>query len=493
MDPDVKKSNQTAALVGARDQCEAFCLEEDTCWGCSVDCHNIAALDCAWNALQSCGDWKSWAGAISGDITQKQRGLATITMSGPADVWFAVGLDADAMVDQPYALIVNDTSIIEMRLGDCTDEGKHCGGPILEGSIKLVSNTEESGVRTVVFTRAMVGLTKDHYTFDPTMNTMSLISAVGNTQTFAYHRAHAQGQISLASIGAPSCICDMGATGKICETGGVHCNQFEQHGRCVDDGPLTAQHNPTCTSAQYAGGLKCCGHKRLLLDVDQAQESLQRDVLRYHFKYRIWFQEYVPASESKNGVPSHYDLPRVYYQTEAHATEYDVPPAFPLPDLPIPGYENWPVDQMTPGTSCTGDCPNGDDCHCIHTIQYEWSIPGTRLLYAGGHCHAPACISLNLYVNNSGTLELLCEQVPKYGKGDVAHDKFDDKGYITLPPCLWSDDPSEGLQPPTWLPDGTHLVSIKKVNNTHMGHYGDMASWQMRGVHWETPPTTLLI
>jgi len=59
-------------------------------------------------------------------------------------------------------------------------------------------------------------------------------------------------------------------------------------------------------------------------------------------------------------------------------------------------------------------------------------------------------------------------------------DKYDEAGYIALPPCLWGDDP--GLQPSVLLPPNTELVSIKKNKNTYMGHYGEMASWQMRGV-----------
>ena len=33
------------------------------------------------------------------------------------------------------------------------------------------------------------------------------------------------------------------------------------------------------------------------------------------------------------------------------------------------------------------------------------------MVYAGGHCHAPACLSIELYMNGSGTPELLCRQV----------------------------------------------------------------------------------
>ena len=62
------------------------------------------------------------------------------------------------------------------------------------------------------------------------------------------------------------------------------------------------------------------------------------------------------------------------------------------------------------------------------------------------------------------------------------HDKWDEAGYITLPPCLWGDD--EGLDAAPWLPDNTPVFSIKRNRNTHLGHFGEMASWQMRGVNF---------
>jgi hypothetical protein len=103
-----------------------------------------------------------------------------------------------------------------------------------------------------------------------------------------------------------------------------------------------------------------------------------------------------------------------------------------------------------------------------------------KLLYAGGHCHAPACISLELYKNDTGKLELLCGQYPIYGSGNVDNDKYDEAGYISIPPCLWGDEGD--LEPPVPLPKGTPLVSIKRNVNTKTGHFGEMASWQTRGV-----------
>ena len=106
-------------------------------------------------------------------------------------------------------------------------------------------------------------------------------------------------------------------------------------------------------------------------------------------------------------------------------------------------------------------------------------------IYAGGHCHAPACIGIWLYRNDTGHKdELLCHQAPVYGSGNVVQakggDKFDEAGYISLPPCLWGDD--KGLSKSVLLPANSEIYSIKKNKNTHLGHYGEMASWQMRGV-----------
>ena len=57
---------------------------------------------------------------------------------------------------------------------------------------------------------------------------------------------------------------------------------------------------------------------------------------------------------------------------------------------------------LTPGTECTGTCPYGDDCECVHTITYNHTVSNMRLIYAGGHCHAPSCIGIWLYRNDPG-------------------------------------------------------------------------------------------
>jgi hypothetical protein len=489
---EAKTGSDAKAMTAALKACESFCAADTACNACSVDSNYDKANPTwvQWLAIPTCGPQKAWNGAIPGDVSLKSKsssgGEATITISGPADKWFAVGWNAVVMSDSPYTIVVNSTSVTERKLGTCGSEAEHCPGDLLAPSVKVESTSVVNNVRTVVLTRPFAGASSKHYTFNPAAGTINYITAVGVDQVFAYHKMHDFGAISVTSpAGVATCVCDGGNNGELCESGGKGCNAFVK--RCVAEpnGDLLEQQNPTCNSRQYVGGLSCCKHMRIMLDEDQSPGT--GDLLRYHMKWRFWFQEYKPAAAPKS-EPSHYDLPRIYFQTEANAGEYDIPPAFSLPGNPVAGYENWPLNKMTPGTSCTGTCPDGPDCECIHTIQAKFELSNTRLVYAGGHCHAPACISIELYSNKTGTPELICRQLPKYGQGDIVNDKYDESGYLALPPCLWgTGDVNKGLIPGVWL-NGTHpMFSIKKNRNTKMGHYGEMASWQMRGVNFPDP------
>ena len=53
-----------------------------------------------------------------------------------------------------------------------------------------------------------------------------------------------------------------------------------------------------------------------MLDADQP-DSKPGEELKYHLKFRFWYQEYKQKdAKDENSVPSHYDLPRLYFQTE---------------------------------------------------------------------------------------------------------------------------------------------------------------------------------
>ena len=451
-------------------------------YGCTVQSPSNDAWTVTFNQFQStaqCSSSSKRSGNARFDIgvsakVELNSTTAKITLSGPSDAWFGVGFNASQMSDSPYTIRANSTGVYEQQIGTCGSEAEHCPGTPLDSSIDVISSKVVDNVRTVVMTRHLKGKTKKYYTFDTTAQSqINMIAAVGSSQTFAYHKAHSATVMPLLADNEPNCICDMGSTGMLCETNGTGCDTFTKNCVAPPAGELLAQRNPTCNSKQYAGGLRCCKHKRIMLDADQ---PIRPELLRYHMKFRFWFQEYKVEGEKV----SHYNLPRIYYQTEAWAGEYDIPPAFAGPGKPIPGYPNWPMNKPTPGTTCTGNCPGGADCECVHTIVYKWTVSNMRLIYAGGHCHAPACISMELYRNDTGhEMELLCRQIPVYGKGNVTVNKFDEAGYIILPPCLWGHD--KGLEPSVLLPPNTPLVSVKHNRNTHMGHYGEMASWQMRG------------
>ena len=204
----------------------------------------------------------------------------------------------------------------------------------------------------MVIQRSLIGATSDYYSFEPSNGaTINLITAIGQSQVFAYHKNHSNAIISEIMSSGDTCVCDTGANGKICQPDGTECKSFVKNCIAAPAGSLLAQNNPTCNSGTYGGGLSCCRNGHNLLDANQ---TIPAQLLRYHMKYRFWFQEYIPGNATNNNVASHFNLPRIYQQTEANAGEYDIPPAFPLPGIPVVGYPDWPVDQPTPGTTCTG-------------------------------------------------------------------------------------------------------------------------------------------
>jgi len=226
-------------------------------------------------------------------------------------------------------------------------------------------------------------------------------------------------------------------------------------------GIFFSKKNPTCWLETYSGGLDCCHHNNILLDADQPVDNRIDEI---YLKFRFYYQPYVPAI-APTAAPSHKLLHRFYFTTEAFAGEYDVVKC----------------DEKTPPTQCIQeitarftakqmfyDCNPAKDKDCAATN-------GIQLIYAGAHCHAPSCLSMELY--NADTGALLCRQVPAVGTG--SNDPYDEFGYISIPPCLWGYE--DGLIEPTTLFLETNLLSIKRNNNTY-GHFGEMASWQMRGV-----------
>merc|ERR1711935_925746 len=86
------------------------------------------------------------------------------------------------------------------------------------------------------------------------------------------------------------------------------------------------------------------------------------------------------------------------------------------------------------------------------------------------------CLSMELY--NADTGQLICGTYPKWGEG--SQEKYDERNYLAIPPCLFGD-PKDGLLEPELLTLDTALLGIKR-NNSTFPHTGEMASWQMRAI-----------
>ena len=168
----------------------------------------------------------------------------------------------------------------------------------------------------------------------------------------------------------------------------------------------------------------------------------QDQPLTYHFKFRFYFQEYDPQRHTvaygwNTGIGG-------------NTAEYDVP-----------------------------RCPPGTPTEkCTHEITGVVTPPGENMHFVAAHyhCHAPTCLKMEIYNNNTG--ELLCSEEPYHGQGGdvVGADRFDEEGYIAQRICLWGNS-SYGLEEPP-LVSGVPLF-IRAVTNSTYGHHGEMALPQM--------------
>ena len=148
---------------------------------CGTERTNIAGSTKARAiGISALGMTGSEVGVTLGLDIDAAKNLATIKLEGNASVWFAVGLDAKTMADQPYALVVDGTGkVTERRLGNRQP------GTLLPPAVQIVSNRVSNGRRTVVLTRPLKGATAEHYSFSATADSIDFISAEGSGPVFA--------------------------------------------------------------------------------------------------------------------------------------------------------------------------------------------------------------------------------------------------------------------------------------------------------------------
>lgn len=392
------------------------------------------------------------------------KDLVTINVTGPSAAWFGVGFNASAMKGRPWAIIVDgEGKVSERQLADQNP------GRLLPPSVAVVSSTSAGGLRSVVMTRPLKGLTPAHFTFSSVGGTvLPLINAVGNSPHLSYHKDKAPTFAALLPVDAAgaagTCLCASGPaafgrakgnlvyerTAQPADTGSGTI-RFENWCEPQPRSDLLAMRNPTCDLRSYSGGQTACHHMFSLLDADQ-DIPWPDQPLEYHLKFRFWVQEY--------NASYHTDVSRTTWGI-ASPVEYDVP-------------------KCAPGIM---GCEQQKDGSWVHTITGTYE-GGGRLVAAHFHCHAPVCLSIAMYrcpkgtkVCNATSGELLCRESPVYGgTGRVDEPRFDEPGYILQPPCLWGSE-EFGLEAPPET--GGYVLGSVKASNATYGHHGEMAWQQM--------------
>jgi hypothetical protein len=133
-------------------------------------------------------------------------GNATLTITGPSDVWFGTALGATEMKEQPAAIVIDGQGIVsEYQLG------AHVGGAKLATQVKVLSNTVSDRKRTVVLSRKFAGASAAHFSFNSSiMNdgaVLQWMNAVGATAEYSFHKTMSSSSIVLAKMGVPNCLC----------------------------------------------------------------------------------------------------------------------------------------------------------------------------------------------------------------------------------------------------------------------------------------------
>ena len=143
---------------------------------------NNRSLAGCGGSVAAIGGHHSTALATLGLHVDSGNDTVTITISGPADVWFGIGFNTQSMANAPYTIVVDgEGGVTERVLGD------HMAGISLNRSVELTRHVVQDGVRTVTLKRAMHGLTPHHHTFDPAQMSLNFIAAIGSGSSFGYH------------------------------------------------------------------------------------------------------------------------------------------------------------------------------------------------------------------------------------------------------------------------------------------------------------------
>ena len=339
-----------------------------------------------------------------------QKDEVLISIQGPSDTWFGVGFNASLMQDSPYTIVVlGNATVTERKLGN------HMPGSLLTPSLKVVSSTVISGRRSVVLSRAMAGITPDHYSFSPNVGTLPIINAIGSTADFGQHKSRAPALLLFLNDNSPTCLCS-GQEGTI--------DGFPLNANCLPEpmSDLLKTENPTCQVSTYVGGLACCRHGTKLLDADQQIPSHVDSVFfRFRFYYLESSENVKPIYHVEwagNGCDSGASGPNAHHCTHI---EFDITTGKPTQTF---------QSEFEAGMMLEDSCsPTSPQCMSKALLGPSGKI---ELVMAAAHCHAPNCLSQELIRMDTG--EVLCRAVPVHG---TSENVFDERGYLSTPPCAF--------------------------------------------------------
>ena len=116
----------------------------------------------------------------------------TFNVSGPADVWFGLALNAKSMSDLPYSIIFDGTGqVLEYKLG------KHSSGNKLNKTINIISNKVINNMRYVLLSRLNSGYSPDYYKFNKDTLNIPILNAQGSKKEFSYHKSKSADLLSI--------------------------------------------------------------------------------------------------------------------------------------------------------------------------------------------------------------------------------------------------------------------------------------------------------
>jgi len=156
----------------------------------------LTAMSAAFAQTKSTGTVTIGGMTVKIDLDSSAN-LATYTLTGPSDKWFAIGLNATSMSSNTD-VVQYGTSLLDRSL-----PGGH-SAPTTDttNNLTLVSNDVSGTTRTVVATRPLsTGDSKD-YTFNyDTITTLNIIWAIGpNTTVSTQHASRGSSTLTFSTV-----------------------------------------------------------------------------------------------------------------------------------------------------------------------------------------------------------------------------------------------------------------------------------------------------